>query len=748
LPGIVENLAGGHLEFGAEPWLIATAILGFGLSVGLLWWADRRSRTPAGILPNLLSTLAAGTLAAAVTDPRWVEEEGAEEGGRLVVLVDASASMGVEENGQPRSTAVAPLLERLAAEGALEIYHFDGELHPGAPSAWTGRSTDLGAALGALSDRFLGESLRGVVLLTDGLDRGGLRETLREAASRGPLSPTLAPTLPGPLTVYQIGSGVSENDLAIVDVKSAGFAFLRSPFRLQATLRGAPHRTLPLRLHHEGRLVAETSVTLDEQGKGQAEFSITPKTVGRYIWELSVPVDPGDPLPGNNHFPVVVRVVRDRMRVLQVSGSPSQDQKFLRLFLKEDPSVDLVSFFILRNVGDEAGWDASELALIQFPYERLFSEDLASFDLVILQNFNYGPYFDYDADALLGNIAEYVRTGGALAMTGGTLSFDLAGYGETPLAPVLPVRLGLEGIRHDESPFRPKVTEAGLAHPLTRLGSTPEETRAIWERLPALDGMNLSKGGAAEAAVLLEHPTLRTPDGSPQPVLAVAEMGEGRTMALSVDASWRWAFSEAASGRGNQAYLRFWKNALRWLVADPEDRRVVLTPTPENGLLGEEVRISVKVRDPAYGPAPGVVLEGLIQGPDGKMAPLNLTTDASGEAWASYTPQLPGAYTVEVRAGARSADQSRTVFAISTRDPELDEIAADGSFLASLAALYGDSGRYVGPGGTEGPLLDPKATRLRPDRTETHLGHLPVVGLFFGLLSSFAWWLRRRAGAA
>jgi hypothetical protein len=297
---------------------------------------------------------------------------------------------------------------------------------------------------------------------------------------------------------------------------TGGFAFLRTPFTLTVKLRGRPGEQQQLSLTREGRPLAEQTVVLDKEGRGTAELPVTPTQVGRFAYEVSIPVAPDDAVPGNNSFQVVVRVVRDRTRVLQVCGSPSYDQKFLRLFLKEDPSIDLVSFFILRTEEDlGAGWHTQELSLIQFPYDRLFSSDLENFDLVILQNFDYAPYFQYDADTLLDNLATYVRQGGALVMTGGDRSFDLGQYARTPLADVLPVELGVAGSTSDEAPFRPMLTAQGLQHPITRLAATDEESRAVWERLPELDGLNLVVGPKKDAAVLLQHPTLRTASGAP-----------------------------------------------------------------------------------------------------------------------------------------------------------------------------------------------------------------------------------------
>ncbi len=693
--------------------------------------------------------VALAALVFGLAGPQWVEQEGRVETGRLVVLVDASASMGVRDEGRARSDQVAALLDELREEAGepLEIFHFDEELRPGLPPDYTGRGTDLAVALDAVADRYLGQELRGIVVLTDGADRGSLRRDLDAAAAAGQLSPTLAPALPGPLTLVQVGDADELFDVAVDEVVSGGYAFLRTPLDLRVRLRGPAGFSTAVTLSREGQKADQVEVSFDENGLAEAIFTITPKKVGRFAWEVSVPVLPNDAVPGNNRFPVVLRVVRERTRVLQVSGSPSYDQKFLRLFLKEDPSVDLVSFFILRTHDDMgAGWRNYEMSLIEFPYERLFTEDLDTFDLVVLQNFNYRPYFSLNAELLLGNIAQYVREGGALVMTGGDRSFDLGAYQGTPIDKVLPVRLGVTGAKSDESPFRPTLTEAGLAHPVTRLGASTETSRQTWAQLPEMDGLNLSRGLAKDAAALAVHPTLRTESGAPMPVIAVSEVGEGRSMALAVDASWRWSFSEAAVGRGNQAYLRFWKNALRWLVADPEDRRVVVAPSRENVLLGDDVRVTLRVRDAGYAPVAAATVAVQVRPPAGPPTEHSLTTDEAGEAVLELTADQRGAWRIEARAGRLAADAAETVFAVNTRDPELIDIQPDGRFLERLAGVLGDRGRHVRPGESVAPLLDEGATRRVRAREEHPLAAVPLVGLIFGIFASLAWWVRRRSG--
>lgn len=739
--------AGGALEWStAGPWVAAAAAAG--VVAWLLALLSRPEGTPRSrALEALCWGLALVALVVGLAGPRWVEREGRVDTGKVVILVDNSASMAVREGGSPRNAPVDELVASITKEVGppVEVFHFDEALHAGPPTRFDGRGTDLRVALDALTDRYLGQKLRGVVLITDGADRGSLRRELTDAADQ--LTADLAPRLPGPLTIFQIGEQDDIFDVAVDEVVSGGYAFLRTDLELRVLLRGPAGFTTDVLLNQDGRGVSKTSVTFDEKGRAETTFTIQPRKVGRFAWEVEVPLVPQDAVPGNNRYPVVLRVVRDRTRVLQVSGSPSYDQKFLRLFLKEDPSVDLVSFFILRTHEDmDPVWKADEMALIQFPYERLFTEDLDSFDLVILQNFNYRPYFSFEANTLLGNLATYVKDGGGLVMTGGDRSFDLGDYAGTPVADVLPVKLGVTGTKTDLAAFRPKLTAAGLAHPLTRLGASSDASQQAWDQLAPQDGLNLSRGLVPGAAALAVHPSLKTPDGTAMPVIAVREVGEGRTMSMSVDASWRWSFSEAAVGRGNQAYLRFWKNALRWLVADPEDRRIVVTPSRENVLLGDTLRLTVRVRDSGYAPVAGADVELRVHPPEGEIQVHTLTTDVSGESIVEVDATERGAWTVKATAGRLDADGAQTVFAVNTRDPELIDIQPDPRFLGQLAAVLGERGRLVAPSGSVDLLLDEEASRQVRAREEHSLAQAPLLGLIFGLFASLGWWLRRRGG--
>jgi hypothetical protein len=270
------------------------------------------------------------------------------------------------------------------------------------------------------------------------------------------------------------------------------------------------------------------------------------------------------------------------------------------------------------------------------------------------------------------------------------------------------------------------------------------ENAEWWGRLHTVDGTNVVGGLRPDAVALLQHPSNMV-GGKPQPVLAVREVGRGRTMALTVDTSWRWSLSEAALGRGNQAYLRFWKGAMRWLVGDPTLERVSVGTPRENYALGDEVRVTVRALDESFMPLTGAMVDVTIDGGGGETK-LEVVTDATGEAVVTFTPDRRGAHRVRaaVKVGGAAAGAAETVFAVTSRDPELDEVVPDRAFLEWLAART--DGRYVEAGAAVEVLRDPDAGRTVWSRREVALWQAPLVALLaLGGLGA-AWLVRRRSG--
>ena len=216
-------------------------------------------------------------------------------------------------------------------------------------------------------------------------------------------------------------------------------------------------------------------------------------------------------------------------------------------------------------------------------------------------------------------------------------------------------------------------------------------------------------------------------------------------MAFMGDSSWRWVMAEAALGHGNQAYLRFWKNAMRWLVRDPIGQPVQINTGRENYLIGDEVRLRIQVRDVGFEPVERAEVRVQIQGPDGQEQ-LEGVTGPEGELLLPLEAVTRGAFRVNAVAAKAGVTlgEAQSVFAITDRDPELDDVVPDAGFLLAIAEAH--EGRFYGPGEAGPPLRDEDAGRWVDEREEHPIWAGAWLPLWAAMLLSASWWLRRKNG--
>ncbi|HET6438332.1 MAG TPA: glutamine amidotransferase [Anaeromyxobacter sp.] len=677
---------------------------------------------------------------------------------RFAVLIDASRSMRfpVEPGGPPRAEAAASFLRnhrgdlsRLSDRVDVELYGFSGEIAPAAPESAerglpaTGGKTDLLGALESVASGTAGggRKLAGALIISDGADNAALSQGMNPAAQ------ARLQALGFPVNALALGRD-SPRDLAIERVAVDDFAFVRNKVTVEATLRarGFGGQEVQVLLRREGETVASTSVKL-ERGRDTYSVPLTfsPDETGTFVFTVSTPVQPGEAVTENNSRSFVLRVIRDRVRVLLIAGRPSWDVRFLRGLLKQDPNVDLVSFFILRTNADNPG-PQEELSLIPFPVTEIFGEQLHSFDAVIFMNFAYGPYRGLEIERYLPNIRDYVRSGGALAMVGGEQSFGDGGYGETALADVLPVE-PITGASEVEEEARPRLTPEGRRHPVTALVPGEGASDALWGSLPPVTAVNLTRplGPGQGAAVLLEAPTVLA-EGRPAPVVAVRQVGQGRTLAVATDASWRWGFVAAESGEGDRTYMRFWNSALRWLVKDPALAPLQVEPDAPSVEPGSAVGMTVTAHGPDFGPAAGSKVSADLVAEDGRrVAHGEGVAGPDGTARLELSPPGPGAYKIVAKAeGAR--DEATAAVAVRGAGPEDADAAPRPTLLRAIAEATGGGFSLLPDGGF------PRLALQDPEVVEVGRRHsVPIWDRWWtiaGLATLLAaeWLLRRRWG--
>jgi uncharacterized membrane protein len=751
-------VVGGHLSDAWVAALCGGAVLALALSAWGLWRGPRRGHR--GFM-LALRAFAIGCCLLVALEPAIELRQVTRIHNHVAILVDGSRSMTVEppDGGPSRRKRAGDLIAgasglfaRWQAQGhRVDLHAFGEDLKPTTAAALATaeptEATRIGEALGEIKSRYAGRDLGAVVVISDGIDTGRI--------GPGPVdgdTQRVIEELGVPIHSVLIGEE-SLKDLSIASVLADDFAFVRTPITLEAVVKhsGLGNRQIEVTLTRDGKLLDARGVVLEGTGSEvKVSFPLTPQQPGQFVFEIATPVLAGEALASNNRQVFTLKVIRDRVRVLHVVGRPSWDERFVRSLLRLDPNVDLVSFFILRTDRSDRSMNQSELSLIPFPHREIFSEQLQSFDLLIFQNFDYGPY---QVGSYLPGVRDYVLNGGALAMVGGDLSFASGRYGHSVLSEVLPVELdGIpeagEGAFHADK-FKPRLSDEGRTHPITSQSLDPKTNEKRWAALPALEGLNRVTRVRPGATTLLEHPRHTTVDGKPAPVLAVSDVGKGRTLALTTDTSWHWGFLDAGAGGDGRAFQRFWEAAVRWLVRDPALTLLRMDLDKVEYRKGQVINLRVRTLHADYTRAPEVdvalsVLDASQSDRDAPIKRLDARTSGEGEAHLELADLPTGAFRIvaEATIDGRKIIEEKTLV-VRPEGRELEDVVARPAVLQELARL-GD-GVY-----RAGELGDVKVRPLREERIGRDkafdIGGHPVLLALALVFLSLEWALRRRAG--
>jgi len=718
------------------------------LSLFSLWnFLSLRTRVaaPRALALTLLRGSALALVLVLIAGPRLLRRSFSAPSRPLAVVVDDSRSMGLRGGlERPRFDRVLAFLEsgtfnRVLAGFLPAYFTVDDSLTPITRDRLRGQApagprTDLAGALGR------GDGVgtaAAIVLFTDGghdtADRAGALSAHPEL----------------PLLIVGVGVGERTIDAEIAAVTPPAIAFAGQPLQIQVLLRasGLAGRSAPLLLKRGEQVLVSKTVVLPADGEEQrVVLEWTPPAPGSYPLAVELRPLEGEQVLDNNRAELPIEAVRDKIRVLLVTGCPSWSYRFLRGALKGDPSLDVVSFIILRTPTDAVDVPQQELSLIPFPTQKIFLEELHNFDLLVFDNFFAQPYLP---SAYLEKIEEYVRRGGGFWMLGGPLSYLGGRYQRGPLAALLPVALPesapAAGAFLDE-PFQPRLTSAGRNHPffqgLADSGGDP----------PPLKGYNVSGPAKPGAVVLAEVPS---PGAVAQPLIVLGRYGAGRVLAVLTDSLWEWAFAEAGRGRGSRAYLGFVRQAVRWSIGDPQLQPLRVEVERARIAPGNPLRARIRVLGEDFLPSARPELAVTLRGPGGETRALVPTLEAPG----LYRVESPtagageGTWEIAAKATSRGAVYAQAADSVSASWPP-EEFRSPALNRAALKALLaGRRGALIelgDPGATADALaraleqLAPAEARERADATPL----AEMVPVFLGLLALLAaeWIIRRRSG--
>ena len=524
--------------------------------------------------------LAVACVFLALLNPSLKTEERQAEADIVIVVVDRSSSQLLSDRAAQTEAALAHVTAQLAARPATEM-----RLVEVADANGPGGSEVMTALAQALSETAQ-DRIAGAIVISD----GQIHDT------------EFAPKVPAPLHLLLTGRP-RDWDRRLVVKNAPGFAILGEPI------------TLTLLIEDQGAAPQAASADLILSVDGgpeqlyqlpvnrEVEVDVSLGHGGINILQFSTPDMSGELTDRNNGAVFQINALRDRLRVLLVSGVPHPGERTWRNLLKSDSNVDLVHFTILRPPEKRDGVPVTELSLIAFPTRELFLEKIGEFDLIVFDRYKRrgllpAEYFEA--------IANYVRQGGAILVAAGP---DYAGVNSLYRSPLGAIVPGRPTSRVFEEPIMPQVTEFGLKHPVSESleSFAPESGWGRWLRqieVQATSGQVLMTGRGES------------------PLLVLDRVGKGRVALLASDHAWLW--DRGYEGGGPQAELL--RRVAHWSMKEPD--------LEEEALLAEPTESGLKV-----------TRRSLTEGP---LASLEVTTPSGKRLAIPFQPVAPGRYQAEI----------------------------------------------------------------------------------------------------
>lgn len=631
------------IQLSSRDWLLPAA--GFLLvAVMLLTWtylrahADRKLRTACAFL----KLLGLAALLACLLEPLWSTQRARPGANFFTVVADNSQGLGIKDRGETktRGQSLTNLLapqtagwqDRLEKNFQVRRYVFDSRLQSTKDFSeliFDGRASSIGAALRTIGERFRGQPLAGVLLLTDG-NATDLPDGKLDTAGLPPIYPVV------------IGRDDTINDLAIQKVAVSQTAFEDQPVTVQAEVHAGGYggRMIAAQLlDQDGKLVQE----LNQRATRDTDtfrFQWRPEKSGVSFYRVRVsakdelgqftqPETSTEATLANNTRLVTLDRGKGPYRILYVSGRPNWEFKFLNRALAEDDQVELIGliriakrekgfgqFAFRSRPGESAnplfrGFDRTgedtegyhepvlkwllpsqgdtNIVTAGFPKT---ADTLFKYHAVILDDLE-AEFFTRDQMSLLQKFVS--ERGGGFLMLGGAESFHQGKYEHTPIGEILPVYLDFARETKPPGNLRLNLTTLGWLEPWARLRDNEASERTRLTEMPVLQVLNRVRDVKPGASVIAE---VADESGEKYPALVAQRFGNGRVGALLIGDLWRWGLRDEGARHDQD---KAWRQMIRWLIADVPER-IVFTAEPKRDDANQALALQVRARDKEFKP--------------------------------------------------------------------------------------------------------------------------------------------------
>jgi uncharacterized membrane protein len=721
-------------SLGAPSWLPWAAVL-LGLGVVALLWSYLRSGGPLGLRLSafLLKVVGLVLLAACLVEPLFTGQRPRPGANLMIVVADNSRSMQLADGkGEPtradttkrRLEASAPWLSRLGQDFDVRKYAFDTTLRPIGDSEelkFDGASSSLGETLRSIGQRFRGQPVAGVMVLTDG------------AATDWSESGISLKDLP-PIYPVAMGKETGHVDLSVSRVGVSQTNFEAAPVTLMAEFASSElegqevvvrvlndvdkevdKRTL--KIGADGQIPAQRFLVKPER-PGVCFFSVHASLAG----EEKLPVDSTNSkestLRNNVRFATVDRG-GGPYRILYVGGRPNWEFKFLKRGLMEDPEMLLSGLVriakkepkftfksrdaertnpLYRGFGDNKQDETeqyNEAVLVRinpesdelrsgFPKEM---EDLFRYHAIILDDIE-SSYFTQDQLSLLQQFVG--RRGGGFLMLAGKDSFAPGGYSRTPVGEMLPIYLDKSQALAPETGYRLSLTREGWLQPWLRVRDEESAEQKRIAEMPGFHSLNSSSSIKPGASVLAQ---VVDGQGKELPALVVQPFGRGRAAAMLIGDLWRWTLKRPDPEQNDLE--KSWRQTARWLVSDVP--KAVDVEILANDSTGQDRTIVVTARDKKFEPLDNAQVSIKVRTADNRT--LDVTAEASttkpGQYVATFASRLPGKYTATADVKAADASEVGSREMGWTVEPDTEEFRTLGTNRTLLERIAKETGGEI-----------------------------------------------------
>jgi hypothetical protein len=623
------------LSISFSPLVPAYALWALGIVTALLVVLAVMSRGPVA----LLRALALGLVLLALANPSLVQEEREKVKDIVAVVVDRSSSQTLGDRPAMTDQVRTELERRFGSLADVEPRFIDAD---------DGEGDDGTRLFAALSNGLADvppDRLAGVIFVTDGVVHD-IPPSVEGLGFKAPLHALITGR-----------PDERDRQIKLLEAPRFGIVGKDQTIRAQVMERGGTGSAL-VTVRRDGQLLTRQQVRADTPFTIQVRIDHG----GPNVVELEVEGLPNELTQANNRAVVPIEGIREKLRVLLVSGEPHAGERTWRNLLKSDANVDLVHFTILRPPEKQDGTPINELSLIAFPTRELFQQKIKDFDLIIFdryanQSILPSSYFE--------NIVRYVREGGAVLVAAGP---EFASYGslaQTRLAPIIP---STPDGRIVEQPYKASITDTGERHPVTRDLPGSEAEPPAWGEWLRIIGSQVQSGSTLMSGA------------SDLPLLVLRREEKGRVALLLSDHAWLWARGYQNGG----PHLDLLRRLAHWLMKEPALEEEALRASA----AGRDIRIERQTMEQAAAPVTVVAPSG-----QESSVPLNETRPGL------FTAQVPsrelGLHTV------RSGDLI-TFVSIGPANPrELMDVFSNTEALEPIAEGTGGSVRRVAMAGDQ-----------------------------------------------